>query len=53
MCIIYPRAQRVVLELNSEEGYCIQSNKEVGLLYTDKQRGRVYGIQRDQGDRFS
>lgn len=42
-----------VLELNSEEGYCIQLDKEVGLLHTDKQGGRVYGIQLDQGDRFS
>lgn len=53
MCIIYPRAQRVCSRLKSEEGYYIWSNKEVGLLHTDKQGGRVYGIQRGQGDRFS
>lgn len=32
--------------------YYIELNREVVLLYTEKQRGRVYGIQLHQGDRF-
>lgn len=27
--------------------YCIQVNKDVGLLHTDKQKVRVYAVQRE------
>lgn len=33
------------------QGYYIQLNKKVWLLHTNKQGGRVYGVQLDQGDR--
>lgn len=33
-----------------EQGYCLQLDKEVGLVHTDKQEGRVYGIELGQGD---
>lgn len=40
MCSLYTVQQRW--------GYCIQLNKEAGLLYIDKQGGMVYGIQLEQ-----
>lgn len=40
------------IQLNMEEGYFTQLNKEVGLLHTSKQGGRVYGPQLDKTDRF-
>lgn len=41
------------LQLTERQGYYIQLNKEVGLLHTDKQGGRAYGMQLGQGGRFS
>lgn len=32
------------IELNSEAGYCIKLNCLLGLLYSDKQGGRAYGV---------
>lgn len=45
-CLLYRVDQR-------SGGYCIQMNEAVGLLPSDKQGGRVYGIQLDQNDRFN
>lgn len=32
--------------------YYTELKRDTGLLHPDKQRGRVYGIQLDQGDGF-
>lgn len=47
----HPRSS--VFIIYREWGYCIQLNKETGLLHTDKQGGMVYGIQLEQRDKFS
>lgn len=49
-----PEVQHVhYIEWNREVGSLYTLNKEMGLVHADKQGGRVYAIQVDQGYRFS